>query len=101
MIRIGRTFSFDLAPGDWPLEPTMTGKTLVVLSARGNSVLHLAKCANTGTTLIHTSPLAPTISGLHETPFTRLQSSIRSSVTNGIVAHGAMLKRESSQLRWN
>lgn len=35
VIRIGRTFSFDLARGDWPLEPILTGKTLVVLSSRG------------------------------------------------------------------
>lgn len=35
VIRIGRTFSFDLGRGDWPLEPMMAGKTLVVLSARG------------------------------------------------------------------
>jgi len=47
------------------------------------------------------NPYPPTISGLHETPFTRLQSNIRRSVTNGIVAHGAMLKRESSHWRWN
>lgn len=33
--RIGRTFSFDLARGDVPIEPILTGKTLVVLSARG------------------------------------------------------------------
>lgn len=35
VIRIGRTFSFDLARGDFPLEPVMSGKTLVVLSSRG------------------------------------------------------------------
>ena len=35
IIRIGRTFSFDLRRGDWPIEPTMAGKCLVVLSARG------------------------------------------------------------------
>lgn len=35
VIRVGRTFSFDLDRGDWPLEPIMKGKTLVVLSARG------------------------------------------------------------------
>lgn len=35
VIRIGRTFSFDLERGDWPLEPTLSGKRLVVLSARG------------------------------------------------------------------
>jgi FMN-dependent NADH-azoreductase len=35
VIRIGRTFSFDLGRGDWPLEPIMAGKRLVVLSARG------------------------------------------------------------------
>jgi FMN-dependent NADH-azoreductase len=35
VIRIGKTFSFDLGRGDWPLEPIMTGKRLVVLSSRG------------------------------------------------------------------
>jgi FMN-dependent NADH-azoreductase len=35
VIRVGRTFSFDLARGDWPLEPMMSGKRLVVLSSRG------------------------------------------------------------------
>lgn len=35
VIRVGRTFSFDLGRGDWPLEPILTGKRLVVLSARG------------------------------------------------------------------
>nr|MDJ0513940.1 NAD(P)H-dependent oxidoreductase [Methyloceanibacter sp.] len=33
--RIGRTFSFDLARGDVPIEPTLSGKKLIVLSARG------------------------------------------------------------------
>ncbi|GAB2473933.1 NAD(P)H-dependent oxidoreductase [Comamonas humi] len=33
--RIGETFSFDLARGDYPIEPTLSGKRLVVLSARG------------------------------------------------------------------
>ena len=35
VVRIGRTFSFDLGRGDWPLEPLLTGKRLIVLSARG------------------------------------------------------------------
>lgn len=35
VIRIGRTFSFDLARGDWPLKPILSGKTMVVLSSRG------------------------------------------------------------------
>lgn len=35
VIRIGKTFTFDLARGDFPLEPVMSGKTLVVLSSRG------------------------------------------------------------------
>jgi FMN-dependent NADH-azoreductase len=35
VIRIGKTFTFDRARGDFPLEPIMSGKTLVVLSARG------------------------------------------------------------------
>lgn len=33
--RIGRTFSFDLARGDVPIEPMLHGKVLVVLSSRG------------------------------------------------------------------
>ncbi len=35
VVRIGRTFSFDLARGDYPLEPMLAGKTLVVLTASG------------------------------------------------------------------
>ncbi|MDR4308662.1 NAD(P)H-dependent oxidoreductase [Chelatococcus sambhunathii] len=35
VIRVGKTFSFDLARGDAPIEPTLSGKRLVVLSARG------------------------------------------------------------------
>ena len=35
VVRVGRTFSFDLARGDWPLQPLLSGKRLVVLSARG------------------------------------------------------------------
>jgi FMN-dependent NADH-azoreductase len=35
VVRIGRTFSFDRGRGDWPIAPTLTGKRLVVLSARG------------------------------------------------------------------
>jgi len=35
VVRIGKTFTFDLARGDYPLEPIMSGKTLVVVSSRG------------------------------------------------------------------
>lgn len=35
VIRIGKTFTFDLARGDYPLAPILTGKTLVILSSRG------------------------------------------------------------------
>jgi len=35
VIRVGRTFTFDLRRGDWPIEPVMAGKRLAVLSARG------------------------------------------------------------------
>lgn len=35
VIRVGKTFSFDLERGDFPLEPIMSGKTLVILSSRG------------------------------------------------------------------
>lgn len=35
VVRINRTFTFDLGRGDWPLEPVMGGKTLVLLTASG------------------------------------------------------------------
>ncbi|WP_428645515.1 FMN-dependent NADH-azoreductase [Roseibium sp.] len=35
VVRIGRTFSFDLSRGDFPLEPILSGKTLIVLSSSG------------------------------------------------------------------
>ena len=35
VIRIGKTFSFDLARGDFPLEPILNGKTLVALTSKG------------------------------------------------------------------
>jgi len=35
VIRIGKTFSFDLARGDYPLEPILEGKTLVALTSKG------------------------------------------------------------------
>ncbi len=35
VIRINKTFSFDLARGDYPLEPILTGKSLVILSSSG------------------------------------------------------------------
>jgi len=35
VIRIGKTFSFDLARGDYPLEPILGGKTLICLTSKG------------------------------------------------------------------
>lgn len=35
VIRVNRTFSFDLARGDFPLRPILSGKTLVLLTASG------------------------------------------------------------------
>lgn len=35
VVRINRTFTFDLARGDYPLEPILTGKTLVMLTSTG------------------------------------------------------------------
>lgn len=35
VVRVGRTFTFDLARGDYPLKPIQTGKRLLILSARG------------------------------------------------------------------
>lgn len=35
VIRVNKTFTFDLARGDFPLEPIMRGKKLVILSSNG------------------------------------------------------------------
>lgn len=35
VIRIGKTFTFDRARGDYPLEPIFDGKTLVALTSKG------------------------------------------------------------------
>lgn len=35
VIRIHKTFTFDLARGDFPLEPIMSGKTLVLITSSG------------------------------------------------------------------
>lgn len=35
VIRVSRTFSFDLARGDFPLRPILSGKTLVLLTSSG------------------------------------------------------------------
>lgn len=35
VIRVGQTFTFDLARGDYPLAPVQSGKQLLILSARG------------------------------------------------------------------
>ncbi|WP_282605917.1 FMN-dependent NADH-azoreductase [Pelagibius sp. Alg239-R121] len=35
VVRVNRTFSFDLARGDYPLAPILSGKTLVCLASKG------------------------------------------------------------------
>jgi len=35
VVRIGKTFTFDLARGDFPLEPIMSGKKMVLLTSAG------------------------------------------------------------------
>lgn len=35
VVRVNETFTFDLARGDYPLEPVQSGKTLVLLSSSG------------------------------------------------------------------
>ena len=35
VIRVDKTFTFDLSRGDFPLEPTMSGKVLVLLTSSG------------------------------------------------------------------
>ncbi len=47
IVRIGRTFSFDLGRGDTPIEPILTGKTLVLLSSSGEGGLAMG-AANAG-----------------------------------------------------
>ena len=39
VVRVGRTFSFDLARGDAPIEPIQTGKSLVVMTSSGEGGL--------------------------------------------------------------
>lgn len=41
VIRIGRTFSFDLARGEQPIESILTGKTLAILSSSGEGGFEL------------------------------------------------------------
>ncbi len=35
VVRVDETFTFDLSRGDWPLEPVLGGKTLVLLTSSG------------------------------------------------------------------
>ena len=35
VVRVRETFTFDLARGDWPLEPVLEGKTLILLTSSG------------------------------------------------------------------
>lgn len=35
IMRVGKTFTFDLARGDFPIEPVLSGKTLVLLTSSG------------------------------------------------------------------
>jgi FMN-dependent NADH-azoreductase len=35
MLRVNKTFTFDLARGDFPIEPILSGKTLVLLTSSG------------------------------------------------------------------
>lgn len=35
VVRVGKTFTFDLARGDFPLEPVLAGKTMALLTSRG------------------------------------------------------------------
>ncbi|WP_417451909.1 FMN-dependent NADH-azoreductase [Kordiimonas sp.] len=44
VIRIHKTFSFDLARGDFPLEPTMSGKILVLITSSGEFGFGVGGC---------------------------------------------------------
>lgn len=35
VVRVNKTFTFDLSRGDFPLEPTLSGKTLVLITSAG------------------------------------------------------------------
>jgi len=41
VIRVNKTFSFDLSRGDFPLEPIMSGKTMVLISSCGEFGFHV------------------------------------------------------------
>ena len=61
VIRIGRTFSFDLARGGQPIEPILTGKTLVILSSSGEGGFELG---GVHTAMNHLDPHIVTVSRL-------------------------------------
>jgi len=41
VIRVNKTFSFDLSRGDFPLEPILSGKTMVLISSCGEFGFHV------------------------------------------------------------
>ncbi|RJG36919.1 FMN-dependent NADH-azoreductase [Motilimonas pumila] len=41
VIRVNKTFSFDLGRGDYPLQPTLSGKTMVLMTSCGEFGFHV------------------------------------------------------------
>lgn len=61
IIRINRTFSFDLARGDRPIEPLLTGKILVILCSSGEGGF---EPGGVRATMNHLDPHIVTVSSL-------------------------------------
>ncbi len=69
VIRVGKTFSFDLARGDSPLEPILSGKSLVLLASWGEAEFRAGQAKHHLNHLSsHIAHLAPYLgaSTLHE-----------------------------------
>lgn len=69
IIRIGKTFSFDLARGDQPLEPILSGKEVVLLASWGESNFrHGEALRHMNHLSTHIAELTPYLGGsqLHE-----------------------------------
>lgn len=66
IVRIGRTFSFDLDRGDTPIEPILSGKTLVLLSSSGEGGLAMGE-ANAAKNHLqpHLMTIAPYLGAQH------------------------------------
>jgi len=83
VIRVHETFTFDLARGDWPLEPVLKGKTLVLLTSSGEFGF---APGGVRAELDHLTPTSARALATSASPRrTESPSSTRNSGTSGIV----------------